>query len=35
LRELDLSAGREHPIFLTGRQRDQSRIWTSPVFLTP
>jgi hypothetical protein len=35
LLELGLEAGREHPIFLTARQRDQSRIWTSPLFLTP
>jgi hypothetical protein len=31
---LGLSHGREHPLFLTARQRDQSRIWTSPLFMT-
>jgi len=31
---LGLSDGREHPLFLTARQRDQSRIWTSPLFMT-
>jgi len=31
---LYLESGREHPLFLTARQRDQSRIWTSPLFLT-
>ncbi|MGO4135881.1 hypothetical protein ACEQ6A_15110 [Rhizobium brockwellii] len=31
---LGLSQGREHPLFLTARQRDQSRIWTSPLFMT-
>lgn len=30
---LDLRDGNEHPLFITARQRDQSRIWTSPVFL--
>ncbi|MBY3272852.1 hypothetical protein HFO05_30420 [Rhizobium laguerreae] len=33
LSELGLSQGREHPLFLTARQRDQSRIWTSPLFM--
>lgn len=33
LAELGLQAGREHPLFLTARERDQSRIWTSPLFL--
>ncbi|PWC36022.1 hypothetical protein [Azospirillum sp. TSO35-2] len=32
---LGLAAGREHPLFLTARQRDQSRVWTSALFLTP
>ncbi|RZN33567.1 hypothetical protein [Bradyrhizobium sp. Leo121] len=31
----DLTSGVEHPLFITARQRDQSRIWTSPLFLTP
>ncbi|MBB2752934.1 UNVERIFIED_ORG: hypothetical protein GGI57_003643 [Rhizobium aethiopicum] len=35
LRELKLDPEREHPLFITARQRDQSRIWTSPLFLTP
>lgn len=30
---LNLDLEREHPLFLTARQRDQSRIWTSPLFL--
>ncbi|MGO4716942.1 hypothetical protein [Bradyrhizobium sp. 2TAF24] len=34
LSALDLARGREHPLFVTARQRDQSRIWTSPIFLT-
>jgi hypothetical protein len=34
LSELSLEPGREHPLFLTARQRDQARIWTSPLFLT-
>jgi len=25
----------EHPLFVSARQRDQSRVWTSAVFLTP
>jgi len=32
--ELDLAPGREHPLFLTARERDQSRVWTSPLFAT-
>lgn len=32
---LDLAPGREHPLFVTARQHDQSRVWTSPIFLTP
>ncbi|MGY0777552.1 hypothetical protein ACW7BJ_04490 [Azospirillum argentinense] len=35
LADLALAPGREHPLFLTARQRDQSRIWTSALFLTP
>jgi hypothetical protein len=31
---LDIDPDREHPLFLTARQRDQSRIWTSPLFLS-
>jgi hypothetical protein len=31
---LGLETGREHPLFITARQQDQSRIWTSPLFLT-
>jgi hypothetical protein len=34
LQSLGLDAG-EHPLFLSGRQRDQSRIWTSALFITP
>jgi hypothetical protein len=30
---LKLERGREHPLFITARQTDQSRVWTSPVFL--
>ncbi|AIC31368.1 hypothetical protein IE4771_PE00142 (plasmid) [Rhizobium etli bv. mimosae str. IE4771] len=33
LSKLELDPGREHPLFLTARQRDQSRIWTSPLFV--
>jgi hypothetical protein len=35
LSELGLEPGGEHPLFLIARQRDQTRIWTSPLFLTP
>jgi hypothetical protein len=31
---LGLEKGREHPLFLTARQRDQSRVWTSALFMT-
>jgi hypothetical protein len=31
---LKLEKGREHPLFITARQTDQSRIWTSPLFLS-
>jgi len=34
LRSLGLEAGTEHPLFITARQRDQSRIWTSALFVT-
>jgi hypothetical protein len=30
---LNLEKGREHPLFITARQIDQSRVWTSPLFL--
>ncbi|WP_037093319.1 hypothetical protein [Rhizobium leguminosarum] len=32
--ELGLQDGHEHPLFLTARQRDHSRVWTSPMFVT-
>lgn len=32
--QLGLEAGREHPLFVTARQRDQSRVWTSALFVT-
>ena len=32
LEGLGLAPGREHPLFLTARGRDQSRVWTSPLF---
>lgn len=35
LAALALEPGREHPLFLTARQRDQSRVWTSALFVTP
>ena len=35
LSELALEHNREHPLFITARQRDQSRVWTSALFLTP
>jgi hypothetical protein len=35
LEPLSLAHGREHPLFITARQADQSRIWTSPLFVTP
>lgn len=35
LSALQLAPGREHPLFVTARQRDQSRVWTSALFLTP
>ncbi len=34
LEELNLERGREHPLFLAARERDQARIWTSPLILT-
>jgi hypothetical protein len=30
---LQLEKGREHPLFVTARQTDQSRVWTSPLFV--
>jgi hypothetical protein len=35
LSERALDKGCEHPLFITARQRDQSRAWTSALFLTP
>jgi hypothetical protein len=35
LAELNLEPDAEHPLFITARQRDQSRIWTSALFLAP
>jgi Protein of unknown function (DUF3604) len=32
--ELDLTPQPEHRLFVTARQRDQSRVWTSALFLT-
>lgn len=34
LADLKLEKNREHPLFITARQRDQSRVWTSALFLT-
>ena len=31
---LSLTKDREHPLFLMGRQRDQSRVWTSALFIS-
>lgn len=31
---LGLEPGREHPLFISARQRDQSRVWTSALFVT-
>lgn len=31
---LGLEEGKEHPLFICARQRDQSRVWTSAIFLT-
>ncbi|GAA0766193.1 hypothetical protein LRH25_08450 [Ideonella azotifigens] len=33
LASLALDADREHPLFITARQRDQSRVWTSALFV--
>jgi hypothetical protein len=33
LAQLNLQSGREHPLFICARQRDQSRVWTSALFL--
>jgi hypothetical protein len=35
LKQLGLETGREHPLFISARQRDQSRVWTSALFVTP
>lgn len=29
-----LEAGKEHPLFITARQHDQSRVWTLALFMT-
>jgi len=34
LNTLNLAPNHEHPLFIAARQRDQSRIWTSALFLT-
>lgn len=34
LSSLGLDADTEHPLFITARQRDQSRVWTSALFAT-
>ena len=34
VRDLDLAAAAEHRLFVNARQRDQSRIWTSALFLS-
>lgn len=34
LSALTLAKDREHPLFITARQRDQSRVWTSALFLS-
>ncbi|WP_416769059.1 hypothetical protein ACMGT0_17350 [Pseudomonas sp. RHF3.3-3] len=34
LNSLNLEKGREHPLFISARQRDQSRVWTSALFVT-
>jgi len=34
LARLNLQPGREHPLFICARQRDQSKEWTSALFLT-
>ncbi|MCB4809925.1 DUF3604 domain-containing protein [Methylovorus menthalis] len=34
LSTLKLAPNREHPLFITARQRDQSRVWTSALFLS-
>jgi hypothetical protein len=33
LKTLNLANGHEHPLFIAARQRDQSRVWTSALFL--
>jgi hypothetical protein len=34
LADLGLERGREHALYITARQRDQSRIWSSALFVT-
>lgn len=34
LDDLGLESGVEHPLFICARQRDQSRVWTSALFVT-
>ena len=34
LADLNLGAEREHPLFICARQRDQSRVWTSALFVS-
>lgn len=34
LTDLDLTADVEHALYITARQRDQSRIWSSALFVT-
>lgn len=34
LAELGLERGREYPLFICARQRDQARLWTSALFVT-
>jgi hypothetical protein len=34
VRELDLAPAAEHRLFVNARQRDQSRVWTSALFLS-
>lgn len=33
LAQMNLQPGREHPLFICARQRDQSKAWTSALFL--
>jgi hypothetical protein len=34
VRDLDLAPAAEHRLFVNARQRDQSRVWTSALFLS-